>query len=74
MRGEFCWGQFTPIPVSSTGQALTFPHQGGREKRGWIPACAGMTKGVAGMTEGVAGMTEGVAGEGIRGGEGDVSG
>ena len=22
---------FTPIPVSSTGQALTFPHQGGRD-------------------------------------------
>ena len=22
---------FTPIPVSSTGQALTFPHRGGRE-------------------------------------------
>ena len=22
----------TPIPVSSTGQALTFPHRGGREK------------------------------------------
>ena len=22
---------FTPIPVSSTGRALTFPHQGGRD-------------------------------------------
>ncbi len=22
---------------------LAFPHQGGRDKRGWIPACAGMT-------------------------------
>ncbi len=26
--------------------------QGGREKKRWIPACAGMTVGVAGMTEG----------------------
>ena len=24
-------GGTTPIPVSSTGQALTFPHRGGRE-------------------------------------------
>ena len=31
-------------------------------KRGWIPACAGMTNGGAGMTEVVAGMTEVVAG------------
>ncbi len=31
---------------------LTFPREGGREKRGWIPACAGMTVGVAGMTVG----------------------
>ncbi len=31
-------------------------------KRGWIPACAGMTNGGAGMTEVVAGMTEGLVG------------
>ena len=26
-------GRLTPIPVSSTGQALTFPHQRGRDSR-----------------------------------------
>ena len=25
------WGSVTPITVSSTGRALTFPHQGGRD-------------------------------------------
>ena len=38
--------------VESITPILTFPRQGGRDKRGWIPAYAGMTDGEAGMAEG----------------------
>ena len=34
---------------------LTFSQDGRREKRGWIPACAGMTKWGVGMTKWVLG-------------------